>query len=482
MSSPFERDPVDGSPWPGGDSDPFPGPLSAPGEGRRRQRERSEPEPSLPEGDPRYGREPGYGPDRSVGTDYAAGRDVGYEADYAAGHDLDYGTGNGYDPGPGYDQHEGYDPGSGYDQHEGYDQGHGYSRDYGAGQDPDPEYDPEPFPAGVDHEPAARPSGRRGLADDPSPFDDSPGDSPFPGADPDGAAIEGAAVERVAVVPDPVRAGPPGRRQERRGGRNLPVAIGVGLLLGGLVVGTLFVRKEAFVVLAAATSVVAVWELANAYRARRIRVPVVPSVVGAVAMLASAFVAGPEALFVSLALTCLAILLWRVLDGGNPVRDVTAGVFTAVYVPYLTGFAILMLAADDGASRVLSFMVVVIASDVGGYAAGSLYGRHHLAPSVSPNKSWEGLAGSFVLAVAVGVLAVSLLLDGAWYVGVLLGGATVVTATIGDLSESLLKRDLGIKDMGSLLPGHGGVMDRVDSLLPTAPVAYLLLALLVPVS
>jgi phosphatidate cytidylyltransferase len=121
-----------------------------------------------------------------------------------------------------------------------------------------------------------------------------------------------------------------------------------------------------------------------------------------------------------------------------------------------------------------------VANDVGGYAAGVLFGRHPMAPTVSPKKSWEGFAGSAVLCVVVGVALVTVLLDGAWYAGAAVGAAAVVTATVGDLSESLLKRDLGVKDMGDLLPGHGGIMDRLDSLLPTAPAVYFLLALLVP--
>lgn len=294
----------------------------------------------------------------------------------------------------------------------------------------------------------------------------------------------------VAVVPDPAApttraaAGTrTGRRlKDRRAGRNLPAAVAVGGGLGALVAVSLFVQREAFVVLAAVAITLAVWELANAFRARRIRIPVVPVVVGSVSMLASAYVGGVEALFVIFALTAFAVLLWRVLDGPNPVRDVTAGIFTAAYVPFLAGFSMVMLAEPDGAYRVLAFLMVAIGSDVGGYAFGVVWGKHPLAPSVSPKKSWEGLAGSAVFAVVLGVAGVTLALDGPWWAGVLLGLAIVLTATVGDLSESLLKRDLGIKDMGSLLPGHGGIMDRLDSLLPAAPVAYLLLTVLVPVS
>jgi phosphatidate cytidylyltransferase len=266
-----------------------------------------------------------------------------------------------------------------------------------------------------------------------------------------------------------------------RAGRNLPAAIGVGVGLIGLLVGSLLVRREAFVALTALAIVLAVWELAGAFAARSLRVPVVPVAVGSVGMLVSAYAAGDEALLAAFGLTVLAVVLWRVLDGvDGAVRDAAAGVFSAAYVPFLAGFAMLMLAAEDGALRVLVFVLVTVASDIGGYAIGVFLGRHPLAPSVSPKKSWEGLGGSAGLCLVVGTASVAWLLGGPWWAGTLVGAAAVLTATAGDLAESLLKRDLGIKDMGSLLPGHGGVMDRLDSLLPTAPVVYLLLALLVP--
>jgi phosphatidate cytidylyltransferase len=193
-------------------------------------------------------------------------------------------------------------------------------------------------------------------------------------------------------------------------------------------------------------------------------------------MLVSAYVAGEEGLLVSFALTGFGVLLWRIIDGvPGASRDVTAGLFTAAYIPLLAGFAILLLADPDGPKRVVTFIVVTVASDIGGYAAGVFAGRTPMAPTISPKKSWEGFAGSVVACLIAGAACVILLLQGDWWVGLALGAATVITATVGDLSESLLKRDLGVKDMGSLLPGHGGIMDRLDSLLPTAPVAFLLL-------
>ena len=277
---------------------------------------------------------------------------------------------------------------------------------------------------------------------------------------------------------DPALPSPPSRA-----GRNLPAALGVGLGLAVLVVASLFVRKEGFLVLATAAICVGVWELRDAVAQGRIHVPLVPSVAGAVAMMTAAYVGGGQALTVSFGLTCVAVLLWRAVDGLlDAVRDIAGGVFVAAYVPFLASFSILMLAAPDGAWRVFVFILVTVCSDVGGYAVGVVAGRHPMAPSVSPKKSWEGFAGSVAACVLGGALSVSLALHGPWWAGALVGAAAAVTATLGDLTESTVKRDLGIKDMGSILPGHGGLMDRLDSLLLVAPVVWALLTVFVPSS
>ena len=172
----------------------------------------------------------------------------------------------------------------------------------------------------------------------------------------------------------------------------------------------------------------------------------------------------------------IAILAWRMAGGSaGYLRDVTAGIFTLAYLPLMAAFVALMLAAPDGSRRVLAWIVVTICSDIGGYLVGSLLGRHPMAAVISPHKTWEGFAGSALACVVAGVLLVPLLLHGAWWQGVVLGVAAVGAATLGDLSESMIKRDLQIKDMGTVLPGHGGVLDRIDSLLITAPVVWLLL-------
>jgi phosphatidate cytidylyltransferase len=180
---------------------------------------------------------------------------------------------------------------------------------------------------------------------------------------------------------------------------------------------------------------------------------------------------------VALLLTALAVVIWRAAEGADGMLgDIAGGLLALVYVPFLAGFAALMLAPHDGAQRVTAFIATVVASDVGGYAAGVLAGKHPMAPTVSPKKSWEGFAGSAIACALCGSILLVTLLDTSWWKGVVFGLATVCAATLGDLGESMVKRDLGIKDMGNVLPGHGGLMDRLDSLLPTAPVAWLLLA------
>lgn len=270
-------------------------------------------------------------------------------------------------------------------------------------------------------------------------------------------------------------------KTERRSGRNVPVATAVGLALAGLVLLTLYTVTELFVALVAVAAMYGIYEVCRVLGGAGIDVPLVPLVVGGAAMIVGAYVDGTDALAAALVLTIVAITAARLMAPAPErlVKDVVVGTFVAVYVPLLAASAVLMAAAADGADRVVVFIVAVVLSDTGGFAAGVRFGRHPMAPSVSPKKSWEGLAGSVVAATVGSAIAVPVLLGAAWWQGALVGLVAVATATAGDLAESLLKRDLGVKDMGSLLPEHGGVMDRLDSLLPTAPVMALVLAAIV---
>ena len=265
-----------------------------------------------------------------------------------------------------------------------------------------------------------------------------------------------------------------------RAGRDLPAAIAVGVGLVLLIAASLALYKHAFVAVVVVTMALGIDELRRALATSGIAMPAVPVQVGSLATLLAAYILGSDGMVVAVALTVLMTAMWRLRIGSQGyVRDVTAGVFTTIYVPSLAGFVLLMLRSGDGQWQVATFILVTIASDIGGYASGVLFGRHPMAPTISPKKSWEGFAGSAVACGVVGWLTVVYFLEGPWWAGVLLGAITVVTATLGDLTESVIKRDLGIKDMSHMLPGHGGLMDRLDSLLATVPFAWMVMHFIV---
>jgi phosphatidate cytidylyltransferase len=267
-----------------------------------------------------------------------------------------------------------------------------------------------------------------------------------------------------------------------RAGRDLRSAIGVGVGIGAVAVASLFVWRPSFAYIVGAAVLYACYELARALRTAQVQLSVVPVMAGSVAMLVAAWERGTSGLALALLVTLVGVLVWRVADGAyGYTRDVTASALTLLYVPALAGFAILLVHPSDGAGRVLAFAATVVCSDTGGYATGVLFGKHPMAPIVSKAKTWEGFAGSVVACSTAGVLFMTLTFHEAWWKGLVFGAAIAVTATLGDLGESLIKRDLDIKDMGNLLPGHGGVMDRLDSLLPCAAVAYLVLSAFAPV-
>jgi len=280
------------------------------------------------------------------------------------------------------------------------------------------------------------------------------------------------------AAPDPT---PPPTVRARLG-RDLGAAIAVGVGLGAVVLASLLLYPPGFVVVVAVAIVIGAVEFVRAVETVGARPPVVPLVLGCVSILALTWYRGQDGLIVGFMITVLVCVLWRLADGaGGYLRDISTTVFIVAYLPLLAGFAVLLVQPADGPARVIAFIVTVVCSDVGGYAAGVLRGRHLLAPSVSPKKSWEGLAGSVVAAMVGGVLLLTLALAGTWWQGAVFGLAAAAAATLGDLGESLVKRDLGVKDMGSILPGHGGLMDRLDSLLPAAAVSWILLSFFLPV-
>ncbi len=272
-------------------------------------------------------------------------------------------------------------------------------------------------------------------------------------------------------------------------GRDVPVAIGVGLGLGALVIIALIVGPLAWYILLAVAGGLAQWEVGERLRESDWQLPRPVMIVGGQAMIWSSWPWGTHGVVTALLSTFLVLLVTRLFLHGtvegarNWLRDVGVGVFQLLWIPFLMSLAAMLIRMDTpgGVAApwvIITFMLCVVANDVGGYIAGVFFGKHPMAPVVSPKKSWEGFAGSIILGVAVGVASVIFLLDGPWWFGVALGVTLCVAATMGDLVESQFKRDLGIKDMSTLLPGHGGLMDRLDGMLPAAGMTWALISLL----
>lgn len=290
---------------------------------------------------------------------------------------------------------------------------------------------------------------------------------------------------------------------QRRTGRDLVMAILIGLALGGAIVGSLLLLPVLFAVLVAVATAFGALELAVAFRAIGVRVPVIPLMPAALAIPMAGWFFGVEGLWLALLVGAGAVVLWRtgeliigrlrrgtatgpgrepapssVVSPGSIVSDWAAAGFILAYVPFLAGFAVVLSALPAGAAWVIGFVIVVVVIDTAAYAVGMSFGRTPMAPRISPKKSWEGFAGAVVAALAAGALVAWLLLDQPWWFGLLFAAVLLFTATVGDFAESWLKRDLGVKDMSGWLPGHGGFLDRLDSMLPSCAAAYLLFALL----
>lgn len=279
-----------------------------------------------------------------------------------------------------------------------------------------------------------------------------------------------------------VDADPP--KKSSRAGRDLPAAIAVGVVLGGLAIGTLLFAPLWWLPLLAVAIAIATHEVIRRLREQGFALPTVPLLVGGQAMIWLTWPYGATGLLGAYAGTIVICMVWRLLGQGlnnqpvNYLRDIAVSVLLATWVPMFAAFTALLIFAEDGGGRVFTVIATVVFADIGGYVAGVLFGKHLMAPAISPKKSWEGLGGSLVFGTAAAILSVTFLLDKPAWIGVPLGVLLVITGVLGDLVESQVKRDLGIKDMGTLLPGHGGIMDRIDAMLPSAVVGWIVLTLL----
>ncbi len=268
---------------------------------------------------------------------------------------------------------------------------------------------------------------------------------------------------------------------EARTGRNVFVAIATALIFGAIFIASLFFFKHIFVLLVAGLVSVTVLELALAFRANGRRIPRVGGILFGLVIIAGAYFFGAIGMLAALLISVVGLTLWRLIEGlipGQEVaprtlwRDVLSGVFTLVYVAFFSGFTVLLVLQENGQWWVFSLIAIVASVDVGAFASGVLFGKHKMVPKISPNKTWEGLAGAAVLSAIVAIVLTVTVLGKPWFVGLIFGLLLLITATVGDLTESLIKRNLGIKDMSSWIPGHGGFLDRLDSVFPSTVVAY----------
>jgi phosphatidate cytidylyltransferase len=254
-------------------------------------------------------------------------------------------------------------------------------------------------------------------------------------------------------------------------GRNLPVATAVGLSLLFLLIGLLYWNLYAFTAVIALAAILATREIL------RLNNPGIPT--SAVMMIASplivivAFDRGIGAATTTAAAFALFAMIVRLFDGVEGYIHATGSILLAAfYGPVLLGFTVDLAHQPQGVGKVLTVILLTSASDTGGYFAGIFFGRHPMAPAISPRKSWEGFAGSLVLAAIVGAFLITKLVDISVEQGFILGIGMAATATAGDLIESALKRDAGVKDSGTMFPGHGGILDRIDSQLVNSLIAW----------
>ncbi|PXA67883.1 phosphatidate cytidylyltransferase [Cryobacterium arcticum] len=272
-------------------------------------------------------------------------------------------------------------------------------------------------------------------------------------------------------------------RIEARTGRNLILATLIGLVLGGSMLVSLIFIKELFMIVAFVIVGFTSFELAQALRHGGRNVPRIPVLLSAVAVVPAAFYWDAGGQWLATLGGIAFIALWRVgmlvLPAHRaPARfvlaDIGGGFLIQVYVVFLASFAVLLVTQDGGQWWALAFLLLVISADTAAYAAGLSFGKHKMVPTISPKKTWEGFAGAALACIAIGILLAVFMLGQPWWFGPIFGVVILITATFGDLAESLIKRDLGIKDMSSWLPGHGGFLDRLDSILPSAAAAYAL--------
>lgn len=260
----------------------------------------------------------------------------------------------------------------------------------------------------------------------------------------------------------------------RKAGRKLLPSIAVSASIVALVWFALAYHRELFAVLIGAAVILGIREITQAFGAGKTYLSSPALIIATVILTAATWQGSLAGLAIATAF-CLPILLVDLLRRGPDgfIKSATATTLVLIYLPFLAGFIILLARPSDGFHRVMTFVVLIACNDTFGYLVGVLVGKHPLVPKISPKKTWEGLAGSLVFTVLGGALTFHYLMHEHWWIGAIVGLMVVFTATSGDLIESAMKRDLSLKDMGTILPGHGGILDRLDSALLSGPAVWL---------
>lgn len=265
----------------------------------------------------------------------------------------------------------------------------------------------------------------------------------------------------------------------KRAGRKLIPSIAVGLLLLAIIFSTMAFVPELFALFVGIAVLIALRELTSAFRARDIETNYLHLSIATALVLVSAWVGGLPGLSVSIVIGLISILFFVLLKGTDGfIKNATASAFALMYPGFVAGFIFLLARSGEGFSYIATLVILVGCNDTFAYISGVLIGKHPLAPKISPKKTWEGFIGGLIFAAMGSALAFYYLLDYHPVMGAVAGFAGVLAATVGDLVESAIKRDLSIKDMGTLLPGHGGMLDRIDSVLITAPILWCCIELL----
>ena len=265
----------------------------------------------------------------------------------------------------------------------------------------------------------------------------------------------------------------------KKAGRKLIPSILVGLALLGIIFSTMAFVPILFALFVLIAVLLALHELSAAFNVRELKVNFTQLSIATISVIASSWFAGLPGLAISIVASIIGLLLLQLLKGTSGfVKNATATTFALMYPGFISGFIFLLARSGDGFAYISLLVILVGLNDTFAYLTGVLIGKHPMAPKISPKKTWEGFIGGLVFAATGSAFAFNYFLEQELWIGALAGVVGALAATTGDLIESAIKRDLSLKDMGKLLPGHGGMLDRLDAALITAPVFWCIIELI----